>query len=58
MIKSKLPVMWRLDAMSWCTRQFFVEWVYDFFCSRVNVCLKEKQLTLSSIRKNFSQRGL
>ena len=34
-MKSKLPVMWQSNPKSWCTRQFFVEWVYETFGPQV-----------------------
>ena len=46
-MKSKLPVMWQSNPKSWCTRQFFVEWVYDAFGPHVNEYLKGKQLPLN-----------
>ena len=35
-MKSKLPVMWWPKPTSWCTRQFFVEWVYETLGPQVN----------------------
>ena len=35
-MKSKLPVMWQSNPKSWCTRHFFVEWVYETFGLQVN----------------------
>ena len=26
--KSKLPAMWQSNPKTWCTRQFFLEWVH------------------------------
>ena len=28
-MKSKLPVIWQSNPMSWCTRQPFVQWVHE-----------------------------
>ena len=35
MNKSKLPVIWQSSHKSWCTRQFFVKWVYETFGPQV-----------------------
>ena len=45
-MKSKLPVIWQSNPETWCTRQFFVEWVYVTFGPQVKEYLKEKQLPL------------
>ena len=49
MMKSKLPVMWQSIPMSWCTRQFFLEWVYETFGRQLKEYLKEKQLPLGAL---------
>ena len=48
-MKSKLPVMWQSNPKSWCTRQFFVEWVYETFDPEVIEYLKDKQLPLQCL---------
>ena len=45
-MKSKLPVMWQLSPKSWCTRQFFWEWMYETFGPQVKEYLKEEQLSI------------
>ena len=41
--------MWQSDPMSWCSRQFFVEWVHETFGPQAKEYLKEKQLPLKSL---------
>ena len=48
-MKSNLPVMWQSSPKSWCTRQFFMEWVYETFGPQVKEYLKEKQLPLKCL---------
>ena len=48
-MKSKLPVMWQSNPKSWCTRNFFVEWVFEEFGLRVKEYLKEKHLPLKCL---------
>ena len=43
-MKIKLPVMWQSNTKSWCTRQCFVEWVYETCGPQVKEYLKEKQM--------------
>ena len=47
-MKSKLPVIWQ-SKTSWCTRQFFLEWVYETFGPQVKEYSKEKQLLLKCL---------
>ena len=46
---SPLPAMWQSNTKSWCTRQFFVEWMYETFGPQVKKYLKEKQLPLKCL---------
>ena len=45
-IKSKLPVMWRLNTKAWLTRQFFTEWVHEVFAPAMKKYLEEKNFPL------------
>ena len=49
-MKSKLSAMWQSIPKSWCSRQFFEDWVYETFGRQVNVYLGEKQLLLECLR--------
>ena len=48
-MKSKLPAMWQSSPTSLCTRQFFVEWLYETFGPQVKEYLKEKWLPLKCL---------
>ena len=48
-MRNKVPVMWQSNPISWCTRNFFVEWVYETFDPHVKEYLKEKQLPLKCL---------
>ena len=44
-VKSKMPVMWKSNANSWC----FLSWVYEALGPHVKEYLKEKQLPLKCL---------
>ena len=48
-MKSKLTAMWQLDPKSWCTRQFFAEWLYETFGQQIKEYLKEDKLPLGCL---------
>ncbi|XP_064109644.1 tigger transposable element-derived protein 1-like [Macrobrachium nipponense] len=48
-IKEKLHVMWRVNPMSWVTRQFFIDWVNLVFGPSVKKYLKDNNLPLRAL---------
>ena len=48
-MKSKLPVMWRVNTKAWVTQIFFTEWMHEVISPIVKKYLQEKWLPLKCL---------